>query len=68
MNIKVGDLLQFRESGALATVVEVRKDKGAEFINDYAMLLVSGKVHYKNPTCMTLTMIERTAEVVSYAS
>ena len=66
--MKVCDLIKFTKSGMLATVVEVRKDNGDKLINDYAMLWVSGDVNFKNPTCMTLHMINRTGKVVSHAS
>ena len=58
--MKVADLVKFRESGCLATVIKISKDFG-----EYAVLWVHGDVKFKNPTHMSLDMLKRTSEVIN---
>jgi len=58
--VKVADLVKFTESGYLGTVLEISKDFG-----EYAVIWVHGDILFKNPTHMSLKMLDRTSEVIS---
>ena len=58
--MKVADLVKFTESGYLGTVLEISKDFG-----EYAVMWVHGDILFKNPTHMSLKMLDRTSEVIS---
>jgi hypothetical protein len=58
--VKVGDLIQFSETGYLGSILEVSKNFG-----EYAEIWVHGDVNFKNPTHMNMDTLQRTSEVVS---
>ena len=58
--MKVGNLIQFSETGYLGSILEVSKDFG-----EYAVIWVHGDVNFKNPTYMNMDTLKRTSEVIS---
>ena len=58
--MKVGDLVQFTETGYLGTIVDTSRDFG-----EYAVIWVHGDTPFKNPTHMSLKMLARTSELIS---
>ena len=58
--MKVADLVKFHESGFIGTILEVSRDFGG-----YAVIWIHGDVSFKNPTHMSLNMLDRTSEVAS---
>ena len=58
--MKVADLVKFTATGNLGTILEVSKDFGG-----YAVIWVHGDVKFKNPTHMSMDMLQRHSEVTS---
>jgi len=58
--VKVGELVEFHESGFLGIILEISRDFGG-----YAVVLIHDDVVYENPIHMSLKMLGRTSELVS---
>ena len=56
--MKVGDLIRFKASGCIGLITEFTSYDGV-------LILISGDVHFKNPTVMAIGTLKRRAELIS---
>jgi hypothetical protein len=56
----IGDLVKFKKSGEIGTIVHTSSDFGG-----YAVVWISGDVTFKNPTHMNINNLKKHAEVIS---
>ena len=59
--MKVGNLVEFKKTGVLATITEVNTSNPSD---QHVWVFVHGDVHFKNPTSMTLTMLKRCTNIL----
>jgi len=57
--MKIGSLLKFKSTGKIGTIVDISKDFGG-----YVVVYIHETTHYKNPTHMSMGMLQRCAEVI----
>jgi hypothetical protein len=59
--MQVGDLVRFPATGLTGLIV---REYGNEYVDGF-LILVSGKVRFRNPTSMSRKLLVTTAEIIS---